>query len=158
MTNHSSTLPYRPCVGVMLLNRQGKVFVAKRIDTMVEAWQMPQGGIDSGEEPENAVYREMMEEIGTRNAEIIHEMDPWLTYDLPEHLIGKVWKGKYRGQKMKWYLMRYLGQDSDIDLNTHHPEFSEWQWIDMDNLVHSIVDFKRPLYAQLVDHFGPLAK
>ncbi|MBL4894274.1 MAG: RNA pyrophosphohydrolase [Emcibacter sp.] len=148
-------LPYRPCVGIMLLNKQGQVFVAKRIDTMVEAWQMPQGGIDEGEVPRETAFREMEEEIGTRNAEIIHEYDGWLTYDLPEHLIGKVWKGKYRGQRMKWFLMRYQGPDSDIDLETHHPEFSEWKWLDMADLVQSIVEFKRPLYTQLVEYFGP---
>ncbi|PCI33879.1 MAG: RNA pyrophosphohydrolase [Alphaproteobacteria bacterium] len=154
MITDPAHLPYRPCVGIMLLNDAGKVFVAKRLDTMVEAWQMPQGGIDDGEEPTVAAFREMEEEIGTRNADIIGEYDDWLKYDLPDHLIGKVWKGKYRGQRMKWYLLRYRGQDSDIDLNGHTPEFSEWKWLDMQDLVQSIVAFKRPLYQQLVDHFG----
>lgn len=154
MSNEAAVRPYRPCVGMMILNAEGKVFVAKRIDTMVEAWQMPQGGIDEGEDPRTAVFREMEEEIGTRNAEIITEHSDWLHYDLPDHLIGKVWKGKYRGQRMKWFLMRYLGADSDIDLETHHPEFSTWKWLDMSELVDSIVEFKRPLYAQLVKYFG----
>lgn len=157
MTTDPAHLPYRPCVGIMLLNDVGKVFVAKRLDTMVEAWQMPQGGIDDGEEPSVAAFREMEEEIGTRNADIIGEYDGWLQYDLPDHLIGKVWKGKYRGQRMKWYLLRYRGQDSDIDLNGHTPEFSEWKWLHMQDLVQSIVPFKRPLYQKLVDHFGPKA-
>lgn len=151
-------LPYRPCVGIMLLNDKSEVFVAKRIDTTVEAWQMPQGGIDDGEVPTETAFREMEEEIGTRNAEILQEYDGWLEYDLPDHLIGKVWKGKYRGQRMKWFLMRYLGQDSDIDLETHHPEFSTWKWLALDELVDSIVEFKRPLYAQLVQYFGPVVK
>jgi len=158
MNSNLDTLPYRPCVGIMLVNERGKVFVAKRIDTMVEAWQMPQGGIDEGEDSRAAAFREMEEEIGTRNAEIIKEHDDWLHYDLPDHLIGKVWKGKYRGQRMKWYLMRYLGQDSDIDLETHQPEFSTWKWLDLDALPNTIVEFKRPLYTQLVQYFGALVK
>jgi len=149
------SLPYRPCVGIMLLNPEGKVFVAKRIDTMVEAWQMPQGGIDEGESSTEAAFREMEEEIGTRNAKILQEHDGWLHYDLPEHLMGKVWQGKYRGQKMKWYLMRFQGQDNDINLETEHPEFSEWKWLEMDKLCQYIVEFKRPLYEQLVAYFTP---
>ncbi len=151
------SLPYRPCVGIMLLNAQGKVFVARRIDTMVEAWQMPQGGIEPGEDPETAAFREMEEEIGTRNAEIMEEFDGWLKYDLPDHLRDKVWNGKYRGQEMKWYLMRYLGRDSDINLDTDHPEFLEWKWLEMTKLAQSIVEFKRPLYQQLVSRFGQKA-
>ena len=158
MCSEAVILPYRPCVGIMLLNENNKVFVAKRIDTMVEAWQMPQGGIDEGEAPQTAAFREMKEEIGTNNAKIIKEHDGWLNYDLPNHLLGKVWKGKYRGQSMKWYLMRYLGQDSDIDLETHQPEFSTWKWIDMSELPNAIVEFKQPLYAQLVQDFGPVIK
>jgi len=155
MQNDNDLLPYRPCVGLMLLNDMGKLLVAKRIDTLVEAWQMPQGGIDEGEEPQTTAFREMEEEIGTRNAEILQEYDGWLSYDLPDHLIGRVWKGKYRGQRMKWFLMRYLGKDSDINLNTPHPEFSEWKWLDISDLTRSIVEFKRPLYAELVRYFGP---
>ncbi len=155
MPDNRAMLPYRPCVGIMLLNGTGKVFVARRIDTEVEAWQMPQGGIEDGEDPLDAAYREMEEEIGTNNAEVMHELDGWLKYDLPEHLIGKIWKGKYRGQRMKWYLMRYLGQDSDINLATAEPEFCTWKWIDISELTHVIVEFKRPLYAKLVQHFGP---
>lgn len=155
MQNTPDRLPYRPCVGLMLLNEHGRVLVAKRIDTLVEAWQMPQGGIDEGESPQMTAFREMEEEIGTRNAEILQEHDGWLSYDLPDHLIGRVWNGKYRGQRMKWFLMRYLGQDSDINLNTPHPEFSEWKWLDISELTGSIVEFKRPLYAGLVEYFAP---
>ncbi len=151
-------LPYRPCVGIMLLNHDNQIFVAKRIDTMVEAWQMPQGGIDEGEEPKESAFREMEEEIGTRNAEIISEYDGWLNYDLPDHLLGKVWKGKYRGQNMRWFLMRYHGHDTDINIATEHPEFSEWKWIDIDNLADDIVEFKKPLYRQLAQYFTPMVK
>lgn len=158
MMTDPAKLPYRPCVGIMILNKKGEIFVAKRIDTMVEAWQMPQGGIDEGEDATETAFREMEEEIGTRNADIISSHEGWLSYDLPDHLIGKVWKGKYRGQRMKWFLMQYLGQDSDINIDTDHPEFSEWKWISIDDLVQSIVEFKRPLYTQLVAHFGPTVK
>lgn len=156
MTLDPADLPYRPCVGIMLLNDRQQVFVARRIDTLVEAWQMPQGGIDPGESPRETAFREMEEEIGTRNAKIIEEADDWLHYDLPEHLIGKVWGGDYRGQKMKWFLMQYLGRDRDIDLATAHPEFSEWKWLDVDRLEDCIVAFKRPLYRHLIQRFGPL--
>ncbi len=152
-----SDLPYRPCVGMMILNKDNKVLVAKRLDNNADAWQMPQGGIDDGEDPHTAVYREMEEEIGTRNAEIIDEHRDWLKYDLPDHMIGKIWKGRYRGQRMKWFLMRYLGADSDINIETEHPEFSEWKWMDMDHIPQAIVDFKRPLYEQLVTYFTPKA-
>ena len=154
MTDNSDQLPYRPCVGIMLLNENNRVFVARRIDTMVEAWQMPQGGIDPGEEPLEAAFREMEEEIGTRNAELLEEYGDWLCYDLPDRLMGKVWHGKYRGQKMKWYLMRYLGQDGDINLDTDHPEFCAWKWMDMAQVTRSIVEFKRPLYEKLIMRFG----
>jgi len=155
MQNEFIHLPYRPCAGMMLVNGAGAVLVARRLDTAVEAWQMPQGGIEEGESPKEAALRELEEEIGTRNAEIIQEFDGWLSYDLPDHLIGKVWHGKYRGQRMKWFLIRYLGTDSEINLETAHPEFSEWQWLELDKLAAAIVDFKRPLYSRLVQYFGP---
>lgn len=148
-----SHLPYRPCVGIMLVNAQNKVFVAKRIDTVSEAWQMPQGGIDEGEEPLPAAMREMLEEIGTNNATLIAESKDWLTYDLPDHLISKLWGGKYRGQKQKWFCLRFEGSDSDINIETTHPEFSQWQWIELEKLPDIIVPFKRELYAQLVAEF-----
>jgi putative (di)nucleoside polyphosphate hydrolase len=154
----SSDLPYRPCVGIMLLNRDGKVFVGKRIDQTVEGWQMPQGGIDKGETPKQAVLRELKEEVGTDKAEIIAEMDDWVTYDLPEHLIGIAFHGKYRGQKQKWFALRFAGEDADIDLTSHEPEFSSFQWVDMEKLPGLIVPFKRDTYKQVIAAFQPLAK
>ena len=148
------SLPYRPCVGVMLIDDAGRAFAAERSDTP-GAWQMPQGGIDPGESPRDAALRELEEEIGTARAEIVAETDGWLTYDLPEHLLGKVWKGKYRGQKQKWFLMRFTGRDADIDIATEHPEFSRWQWVDPERLPELIVPFKRPVYDQVVAAFRP---
>ena len=148
------SLPYRPCVGVMLIDDAGRAFAAERSDTP-GAWQMPQGGIDPGESPRDAALRELEEEIGTARAEVIAETDGWLTYDLPDHLLGKVWKGKYRGQKQKWFLMRFTGRDADIDIATEHPEFSRWQWVDPERLPELIVPFKRPVYDQVVAAFRP---
>ncbi len=130
------------------------MFVAKRIDNPGEAWQMPQGGIDKGEDPALAVMRELEEETGTANVEIIAETADWLTYDIPETLRASLWGGKFRGQKQKWYAMRFLGSDDDIKLDAHHsPEFSEWKWTAMDNVPSLIVEFKRPLYEALVGEF-----
>jgi putative (di)nucleoside polyphosphate hydrolase len=154
----SASLPYRPCVGIMLLGKDRKVFVAQRIEQVVEAWQMPQGGIDEGEAPAIAAMRELEEEIGTGHARITAESRDWLTYDLPPELIGIAWKGKYRGQRMKWFAMDFLGADSDIDLNTAHPEFHQWRWEEMRKLPDVIVPFKRDMYAQLVEEFGHLAR
>ena len=149
---------YRMGVGVVLLNQLNQVFVAKRIDTP-SAWQMPQGGIDKGEAPHETVMRELTEEIGTDRAEIIAETKDWLIYDLPEGLKKKVWGGKYKGQKQKWFAMRFTGTDTDIDLTADkHPEFSEWKWTSMDQLVELIVPFKRPLYENIVREFRYLAK
>ena len=150
-------LPYRPCVGLMLLNRQGQVFVGKRIDQTVEGWQMPQGGIDAGEEPRIAALRELQEETGTNNAKIIAEMENWVTYDLPPHLVGIAFHGKYRGQRQKWFALRFLGQDNEIDLHSHEPEFAEWKWVDMDQLAGLIVPFKRDTYAAVIAAFRGLA-
>lgn len=147
-------LPYRPCAGIMLLNAENKVFVAKRIDTKVEAWQMPQGGIDEGEDTREAALRELEEETGINNVTVIDEYEGWLTYDLPDELYGKVWKGRYGGQTMKWYLMRFNGKDADINIETEHAEFSEWKWSDMKDLPHMIVPFKKDIYQKLADHFA----
>lgn len=152
-----SDLPYRPCVGVALFNARGEVFVGRRIDTTMEAWQMPQGGIDGDEEPRRAVSRELEEEIGTAKAEIIAEIDDWLTYDLPPDLMGKVWGGRFRGQIQKWFAMRFLGSDADINLETEHPEFNAWRWMPLAELPQVIVPFKRDLYCEVARRFAPIA-
>lgn len=148
-------LPYRPCVGVMLMNAQGDVFVGQRKDAEMIAWQMPQGGIDDGEAPGEAALRELWEETGVTAdlVEVIGQTGDWLFYDLPDHLVGKVWKGKYRGQKQLWFLMRFKGDDAQINIETEHPEFSEWAWLPADQLVDNIVPFKRDVYAAVVDSF-----
>ena len=152
-------LPYRPCVGMLLLNAEGKVFVGRRIDTAKEGdniWQMPQGGIDDGETPQQAVLRELHEEIGTDKAEIVAESRQWLHYDLPDHLVGKVWKGKYRGQKQRWFALRFLGEDDDIDLATEHPEFDAWRWVDLEEVPGLVIPFKRDTYRAVVSEFREL--
>jgi putative (di)nucleoside polyphosphate hydrolase len=153
------SLPYRPCVGIMLLNADNKVFTAARIDQTVEGWQMPQGGIDKGEDPLAAAYRELEEEItvAPRHVSLLAESRDWLSYDLPPELIGVAWKGKYRGQRQKWFAFRFEGADHHIDLATAHPEFGEWRWSDMAALPDIVVPFKRALYSQLVLEFGHLA-
>jgi putative (di)nucleoside polyphosphate hydrolase len=152
----SSELPYRPCVGLMLLNGRGQVFVGKRIDQTVEGWQMPQGGIDAGEDPRTAALRELKEEAGTDKAEIIAEMQDWVTYDLPPHLIGVAFHGRYRGQRQKWFALRFLGEDRDINILAHEPEFAEWKWVDREALPGLIVPFKRDSYAAVLKAFRGL--
>jgi putative (di)nucleoside polyphosphate hydrolase len=148
------TLPYRPAVGIMLLNRRGEAFVARRIDMpMISAWQMPQGGIDAGETPRQAALRELREEIGTDKAEILGESAGWLQYDLPPDLAGEVWGGRYRGQRQKWFVMRFTGSDADINLATEHPEFDDWRWVAPDGLPELIVPFKRQLYIDILAEF-----
>ncbi len=142
----------------MLLNRDGLIFVGKRIDQTVEGWQMPQGGIDDGEEPRQAVLRELKEETGTDKAEIIAEMEDWITYDLPPHLVGVAFHGKYRGQRQKWFALRFTGDDSDIDLHAHEPEFSAWKWLALEELPRVIVPFKRDSYAKVIAALGHLAE
>lgn len=153
---HLTSLPYRNGVGLMLLNAQNQVFVARRIDTTSEAWQMPQGGMDAGETPIQAAMRELEEEIGTNKAELIRESLDWYTYDLPDELIGKLWDGRFRGQRQKWFAMRFTGTDADINIQTHDPEFCEWKWLDMRLLPDIIVPFKRSLYKALVQEFLPV--
>ena len=149
-------LPYRPCAGMMVLNSEGKIFAGKRIDRRVEAWQMPQGGIDENEEPRAAALRELEEEIGTKNVEILREHPEWLAYDLPENLIGLKWNGRYRGQAQKWFAVRFLGADSEINLRTSHQEFSEWRWLGSAELLAMIVAFKRPIYKKVFAAFDDL--
>lgn len=158
MTSIPSDLPYRPCVGIILRNDDRHVFVGQRIDTTMEAWQLPQGGIDPGEDPRETAFRELGEEIGTTRADIIAETEDWLTYDLPPELIGKVWKGRYRGQKQKWFVMHFRGSDRDIDINTPHPEFNDWRWMKFRDIPNVIVPFKRNLYLELVRRFGDLVE
>jgi len=150
-------LPYRPCVGVMLFNRDGLVFVGRRIDQTVEGWQMPQGGIDDGETPEEAALRELKEEIGTNNAVILRELADWLCYDLPPHLLGVALHGRYRGQKQKWLAMRFTGEDKEIDIKTHDPEFAQWKWLALEALPRLIVPFKRDTYEKVIAGFRDLA-
>jgi len=150
-----AALPYRPCVGVMLLNARGEVFVGQRNDRDKDAWQMPQGGVDEGEAPEDAALRELEEETGvTRDlVEVIARTEDWLHYDLPLDVVPNIWKGRFRGQKQKWFLMRFNGRDDQIRIETAHPEFSQWRWQAADTLVDSIVPFKRAVYLQVMAAF-----
>jgi putative (di)nucleoside polyphosphate hydrolase len=149
-------LPYRRGVGIVLLNGKDEVFVAQRIDSPAPAWQMPQGGIDKGEEPLAAAWRELYEETGVKSAVLLEETPDWLRYDLPRELVPNIWKGRYRGQKQKWFAFRFTGNDSEIDINGEHPEFSEWRWADLKKTPDFIVGFKRPLYEQVVKAFQHL--
>jgi len=145
--------PYRKCVGLMVINRDNQVFVGQRVDQTAEAWQMPQGGIDEGEDPQTAALRELEEEIGTANVEIIAESDDWIPYDLPEDIADKVWKGRFRGQTQKWFVLRFLGPDREINIDTDHPEFNEWKWCDFNDLETYIVPFKRQIYRKVMAQF-----
>ncbi len=149
-------LPYRPAAAIMLLNAENKVFVAQRIDTALDAWQMPQGGLDEGEEAEAGALRELEEETGIppRLVTILARAPRDLLYELPPELQGKLWKGRYRGQTQAWFVARFLGTDADIDLETEHPEFRTWKWVDARELVDLIVPFKRELYAAVVEVFA----
>ena len=150
-------LPYRPCVGIMLIDRGGRVFVARRINTPGEAWQMPQGGIDEGESPRRAALRELHEEVGTDKAEVLAESRNWWRYDLPAELVPRRWGGRYRGQEQKWFALRFLGTDADIDIATETPEFRVWRWAEMAELADIVVPFKRHIYRETIAEFGHLA-
>ena len=149
MKKNLSELPLRSGVGIVLLNNSNKVFVAKRIDNPKNFWQMPQGGVDEGEDFLTAAYRELEEETSIKKVEIIKEIDGTITYELPDHLLGIIWKGKYKGQKQKWFVMRFLGNDEEINIKTNKPEFLEWKWIDLDKLTEVVVDFKLHVYKEL---------
>ena len=161
------SLPYRPCVGLAVFNRKGRVFVGRRIDgpehvDAEHAWQMPQGGIDRGEDPWRAALRELYEETNIRSVEKLGEIEDELCYDIPREIVGLAWKGKYRGQCQKWYALRFTGKDSEIDIahpaGGHDPEFKDWRWERLENVPDLIVPFKRPVYERVVEEFAKLAK
>ena len=151
MKKKFSQLPLRSGVGIIVLNKDNKVFVAKRIDNPMNFWQMPQGGIDGDENFLKAAYRELEEETSIKNVELIKEIDGTITYELPDHLLGIIWKGKYRGQKQKWFLMRFIGVDNEINIKTKHPEFLEWKWVELDKITDLVVDFKLHVYKEVKD-------
>ncbi len=142
-------LPLRNGVGIVVLNKDNKVFVAKRIDNPKNFWQMPQGGVDNGEDFLSAAFRELEEETSIKNVKLIKELEGTTTYELPKHLLGIIWRGKYKGQKQKWFLMRYLGNDNDINIKTRKPEFLDWKWIDLNLITEVVVDFKLHVYKEL---------
>lgn len=150
-----SHLPYRPCVGLMILNRENKIFAGQRIDNRAEAWQMPQGGVDEGETPRQAALRELEEEVGLvcGEIEIVAESADWIPYDLPAHLVPTLWGGRFRGQIQKWFLVRLITDDSAINIETEEPEFRAWQWLDAETLMEKIVPFKRATYRQVFAAF-----
>jgi putative (di)nucleoside polyphosphate hydrolase len=153
-------LPYRPCVGLMILDPMGRIFAGQRISGMPDAWQMPQGGIDEGETPRQAVLRELTEEtgIGESQVEILRQCPEWLAYELPRHLVTKLWNGRYRGQKQLWFAIRFHGSDRDVNIDTAEPEFRTWSWMAQDELVNRIVPFKRDTYARVFAEFADLLR
>ena len=155
MQTNFNKLPYRSNVGIMMVNEKGYVFVGQRLDNNQNAWQMPQGGIDAGEDPETAAYRELLEETGVKKQDVrfVASSSQWLSYDLPEDLIPILWNGKFRGQKQKWFLFKFLGEDGDINIATEHREFSKWKWISKENLLKEIVPFKKSVYENVLKEF-----
>ena len=149
MQEKYKNLPLRSGVGIVLLNKDNKIFVAKRIDNPKNYWQMPQGGVDEGEDFLSAAFRELEEETSIKNVKLIKEIDEMISYELPKNLLGIIWKGKFRGQKQKWFLMRYLGKDEDINIKTKNPEFLDWKWIELDEITNVVVDFKLHVYKIL---------
>ena len=146
MAEKNENLPLRSGVGIVVLNQDNDVFVAKRIDNQKNFWQMPQGGVDEGEDYLTAAYRELEEETSIKNVDLVRELDGLISYDLPKNLLGVIWKGKFRGQEQKWFVMKFLGKDVEINIKTEHPEFCEWKWIDLENITDLVVDFKRHVY------------
>ena len=149
MENKYKNLPLRSGVGIIVLNKNDEVFVAKRIDNPKNFWQMPQGGVDQGEDFLSAAFRELEEETSIKNVELISELEGFSTYYLPSYLLGIIWKGKYKGQKQKWFLMRYLGEDKEININTKKPEFLDWKWVDLSEITNLVVDFKHHVYKEI---------
>ncbi|NOX72364.1 MAG: RNA pyrophosphohydrolase [Alphaproteobacteria bacterium] len=150
-----NALPYRPCVGMMICNLEGRIFAGQRLDSNLDAWQMPQGGVEAGEDPREAALRELHEEtsIPADAVEVLAETADWIPYDLPHHLVAKLWNGKYRGQKQRWFLMRFTGDDSLINIQTKHQEFARWCWLPADELLSRIVPFKRDTYERVIREF-----
>ena len=149
MKEKFKNLPLRNGVGIIVLNKKNKIFVAKRIDNPKNYWQMPQGGVDEGEDFLKAAYRELEEETSIKNVELIKELDDTITYELPDHLLGIIWKGKYRGQKQKWFMMRFIGDEKEIDIKTKNPDFLDWKWIEINQITEVVVDFKLHVYKEL---------
>ena len=156
MKDYYKNLPLRSGVGIVVLNKNNKIFVAKRIDNPKNFWQMPQGGIDEGEDYLSAAYRELKEETSITKVELIKELDGFITYLLPDHLLGIIWKGKYKGQKQKWFIMKFTGEDKEINIQTKKPEFLKWKWIELDTLTEVVVDFKLHVYKELKEKIGKI--
>tara|TARA_Y100000591_G_C21679160_1_gene617153 strand:- start:191 stop:670 length:480 start_codon:yes stop_codon:yes gene_type:complete len=156
MDKKFNSLPLRKGVGVVLLNKSNKIFVAKRIDNPYDFWQMPQGGIDKGEDSLQAAFRELNEETSIRSVKLIQEIKDEITYNLPDNLLGIIWRGKYKGQTQKWYVMRFLGDDSEVNLKTKHPEFLEWKWVDLENITDKVVEFKLHVYKKIKNELKSL--
>ena len=156
MKDQYKNLPLRSGVGNIVLNKKNEIFVAKRIDNPKNFWQMPQGGIDEGEDYLSAAYRELEEETSITKVELIKELDGFITYLLPDHLLGIIWKGKYKGQKQKWFIMKFIGEDKEINIQTKKPEFLEWKWIELEALTEIVVDFKLHVYKELKEKIGKI--